>query len=63
MRFIGAWLVTTFVVFLIRYFPTPTVVDFDFLLKTFGWGLLWTVIVNIVMVIGIFVLAHFASRN
>lgn len=57
MKFIGSWLVMTFVVFLVRYYPTPTVIDADFIIKTFGWGLLWTVIVDIVILVGIFILA------
>ena len=57
MKFIGSWLVMTFVVFLIRYYPTPTAVDTDFIIKTFGWGLLWTVIVDIVIVVGLIIVA------
>jgi len=63
MQFIGSWLVTTFIVFLVRYFPTPTVVDFDFIIKTFGWSLLWTVIINLVIVIGVFIFGYIVTKN
>ena len=49
MQFISLWCITSFIVFLVKYFPPPTTIDLEFLLKTFGWGLLWAIIVNIVI--------------
>ena len=43
--FSSLWCVMTFITFLVRYFPERPIMDIEFIVKTFGWGLLWTVVV------------------
>ena len=49
--FSSLWCVMTFITFLVRYFPERPIMDIEFIVKTFGWGLLWTVVVSLVILI------------
>lgn len=62
MQFISFWCITTFIVFLVKYFPPPTVIDLEFVLKAVGWGLFWAVIVNLVLIVVMFIIGYKAIK-
>jgi len=51
--FFPLWCITTFVTFLVRYFPERPDIDIEFVLKVAGWGLLGAVGITLVILIGI----------